>query len=641
MSGTPINSVCISEKDLRRKLGDAQALLEKVSVYTQIKTDPAAMVSYRPSQKSEQTLSLFDVVSSIDPEDRMLSDVQHRVLKAVRRGLQIALHLGDEYRKRSGIENFDTAAGATPIQTTEYNQKMQTAAAIAQFCFARYVRWDLRSAIEKNSLAGNITINASIIDLTGPTAAVKCLMFHLGKNIQQFVERSDDRLLVIVEEYTEALQQEILNRKEALQHIEFFTSVTYQLEETDFSVSGFDLIDLGGTRSVEFNRVEFKQIAGNRDAKRFMYMDAKRRLCYDVVAQKNPFLELGGITPVFMGSGIPGTGKSMLIAAVATMLSDMCTSIGLPFMFHPLPDNVVDPYQGNSARNMINWFIPMLDPRRITFGAIDDAENILENRLHQGVSEGVKAAIGIFLRYTEGAYAINRGNAAIGVFTNIPEHLDPAVLSRIQARYMIDGSRTVGDFLYQDYLWWEKIARTDPQFVQMTAPHGYVWGEDQGIASSMGEISAGFMEPQVARIKDIFDRVLRITSPDSHQFFAELFVAIQEHYKYFSSRDVRNIQAAINMRIMDFDLPDEWFTGGNAVFTAKSYEEKLNMILELRKANMKGLSFGEIRLQETNRYLDNMAKIADAEFQRNVDAGVQKTMEQLAINAAVAEKMAK
>jgi hypothetical protein len=638
MPSNALNSVCVTEKDLRKHLGNAQALLQEVTMRVPVVQASRGTFISSGSTVAEK-MGILQMIKDIDPEDAIGSHVRWRVIRALCRGIQMAYYMSREYRKRSGVENFDTARGATTDQNTVFNEKMQTAAAIAQFSFARYVLWDLRTLIEKNSLAGNITVTANEINLTQPTKALECLLFYLGKNIHQFVERSDDRLLVIVEEYIESLQQEILNRKEALKYTEFFVDVTYQLEETEFSIAGFALVDLINARSVEFNRVDFGQIAGNRDAKRFLYMDAKRRLCYDLTAQKNPFLELGGLTPVFMGCGIPGTGKSMFIAAYATMLSDMCASIGLPFLFHPLPDNIVDPYQGNSARNMLNWIKVLQDPKRIIWAPIDDAENILENRLHQGVSEGVKAAIGIFLRYTEGAYAISRGNGAIGVFTNLPENLDPAVLSRIQARFMIDGARKIGDFLYQDFLWWEKIAKSDPEFVQMTTPHGYQWGEDQGVASSMGEISDGLMIPQEVRIRDIFDRVLTKASPDSHQFFAELYMAVQAEYKYFSSRDVRNIQSAVNLRIMDFDLPDEWFTGERSVFVEKVYEEKLQMILELRKANMKGLSFADIRLQEANRYLDNMARIADAEFQRNVEAGVRQMRERLAVEKAVQEKI--
>ena len=37
------------------------------------------------------------------------------------------------------------------------------------------------------------------------------------------------------------------------------------------------------------------------------------------------------------------------------------------------------------------------------------------------------------------------------------------------------------------------------------------------------------------------------------------------------------------------------------------------------KANMKGLSFSDIRRQEVVRYLDNVATIADTDFKRKVD----------------------
>ena len=40
------------------------------------------------------------------------------------------------------------------------------------------------------------------------------------------------------------------------------------------------------------------------------------------------------------------------------------------------------------------------------------------------------------------------------------------------------------------------------------------------------------------------------------------------------------------------------------------------------QANMKGLDFSDIRRQETVRYLDNVATIADTDFKRKVDQRV-------------------
>ena len=59
--------------------------------------------------------------------------------------------------------------------------------------------------------------------------------------------------------------------------------------------------------------------------------------------------------------------------------------------------------------------------------------------------------------YTEGAYAMNYGNSSIGLFTNLPEQLDKAVINRIQGRFKIDGAQSENDFIDQDYLWWKKF----------------------------------------------------------------------------------------------------------------------------------------------------------------------------------------
>jgi hypothetical protein len=40
------------------------------------------------------------------------------------------------------------------------------------------------------------------------------------------------------------------------------------------------------------------------------------------------------------------------------------------------------------------------------------------------------------------------------------------------------------------------------------------------------------------------------------------------------------------------------------------------------KQNMKGLNFSDIKKQETVRYLDNVATIADTDFKRKVDQRV-------------------
>ena len=412
-------------------------------------------------------------------------------------------------------------------------------------------------------------------------------------------------------------------RKSTLEYQETILDRTYKLENSDFAVAGWENVFQGTAKSVEFNKIQFEQIVGNKDAKHFARRLTERMLSYDFEAQKNPFQELGGFMPVFMGYGIPGTGKSMLIAAIATRLKEHCDNLDIPFLFHPMPDTLISTFQGGSAEKMVEWMKPMQDPTKIIFAPIDDAENNLQERTAQGVSAGVKEVIGVFLRYTEGAYAVNYGNSSVGLFTNLPEMLDKAVLSRIQGRFKIDGARTEHDFLDQDYIWWKKFEKTIPDFVNMQNPSNYQYLKDQGVTKSMGEILNLVEKPNEERVLQAYEKAERNHRSNEHLFFAILYKEIQKIFPFFSSRDVRNIQSATSLRLTDFDLEKDWFENPEIYFK-KDYKTKFNMLQELMKSNMKGLDFSEIRRQEVVRYLDNVATIADTDFKRKVDARVNQ-----------------
>jgi len=288
-----------------------------------------------------------------------------------------------------------------------------------------------------------------------------------------------------------------------------------------------------------------------------------------------------------------------------------------------MPDTLISTFQGGSAEKMVEWMKPMQDSSKLIFAPIDDAENNLQERTAQGVSAGVKEVIGVFLRYTEGAYAVNYGNSSIGLFTNLPEMLDKAVISRVQGRFKIDGARTEHDFLDQDHLWWRKLQHTMPDFVNMNNPEAYTYLSDQGLAKNMGDILKAVEKPSEERVMETFEKVEKMHRFEDHMFYASLYTEIQKIFPFFSSRDVRNIQSAISLRLTDFDLEQDWFDNPEIYFK-KDYDTKFGMLQELMRANMKGLDFSDIRKQEVIRYLDNVATIADTDFKRKVDARVNQ-----------------
>jgi hypothetical protein len=157
----------------------------------------------------------------------------------------------------------------------------------------------------------------------------------------------------------------------------------------------------------------------------------------------------------------------------------------------------------------------------------------------------------------------------------------------------------------------------------MDDPEGYKYLQDQGLAKNLGDILDRIENPSEERVRGVFDQIDNLHEEDDHMFYAALYKAIQEVFPFFSSRDVRNIQSAISLRLTDFDLESDWFENPEVYFR-KEYEIKLNMLRELMKSNMKGLNFSDIRRQEVIRYLDNVATIADTDFNRKVESRVDQ-----------------
>ena len=550
----------------------------------------------------------------------------NETLYAVQEGITLGVWIKDSYYDASGLSSLSERKSTLDNSgKREYESKMHTATAFMLFATAYNILHNLKTvasddlSVMKNKFAG-----IPEVSLMSPLKGISCSLFYYDKYLgHPEIIKSDQDVVDFTVVYFEALIDEIQLRKSSLEYTETIIDRTYKLEKSEFAVSGWDNVFAGAAKSIEFNKIQFEQIVGNRDAKHFARRLTERMLSYDFTAKKNPFQELGGFMPVFMGYGIPGTGKSMLIAAIATRLKKHCTNLDIPFLFHPMPDTLISTFQGGSAEKMVEWMKPLQDPTKLIFAPIDDAENNLQERTAQGVSAGVKEVIGVFLRYTEGAYAVNYGNSSIGLFTNLPEMLDKAVISRVQGRFNIDGARTEHDFLDQDHLWWRKFEKTMPGFVNMDDPEVYKYLNDQGLAKNMGEILKMVENPSEERLIEVFEKTEKKHEDNDHMFYASLYKDVQKIFPFFSSRDVRNIQSAISLRLTDFDLEEDWFENPDKYFN-KDYETKYNMLQELMKGNMKGLDFSDIRRQEVVRYLDNVATIADTDFKRKVDSRVNR-----------------
>jgi hypothetical protein len=586
-------------------------------------------------------ISILKNAIRISDDRILLSNTTNYVVNAVREGFCLGKHISELYQKASGLEQLQERNKNQSIHQSElpeFHEKTQTQAAILTYTASKYIIYLLDQHRKAESSAINIQFGGiPEVNINRPSQSISCSLYYYAAYLERSsVVNNELELLQLTNLYFQRLSEEIQFRKDSLKFADFFTNKHYKVEETEFTIQGFETTVSAGSSSQDFNPVRMEQIIANKEAKHMFKRYAERLLCYDMKTGQNPMLELGGLPAVTMADGKPGTGKSMLIAATATILKEKCEELEIPFLFWPLPDNIISTYQGGSAERAMEWFRPIQDKNKIIFAPVDDAENNLEERTRKGVSAGVRELIGVFLRNTEGAYAINNGNRLISLFTNIPDQIDKAVLSRIQSRVSMDGATTKEDFIDQDYIWWKKYGKMMPDFVDAAAPKNYKFMEAQKELTSLNSVFNKEYEFINEEVKDIFDTTISSLDPKSHDFFGSFYQNVLKKYSFFSSRDLRNIQKAVDSRIIDFDMPEEWWDD-SSLFFKQGYDTKMKMLKKLTISNMGDLTFSEIRLREALFYIDTAVRINNTGLNREID----ETAKQMFVNEKAREEMKK
>jgi hypothetical protein len=586
-------------------------------------------------------ISILKNAIRISDDRILLSNTTNYVVNAVREGFCLGKHISELYQKASGLEQLQERNKNQSIHQSElpeFHEKTQTQAAILTYTASKYIIYLLDQHRKAESSAINIQFGGiPEVNINRPSQSISCSLYYYAAYLERSnVVNNELELLQLTNLYFQRLSEEIQFRKDSLKFADSFTNKHYKVEETEFTIQGFETTVSAGSTSQDFNPVRMEQIIANKEAKHMFKRYAERLLCYDMKTGQNPMLELGGLPAVTMADGKPGTGKSMLIAATATILKEKCEELEIPFLFWPLPDNIISTYQGGSAERAMEWFRPMQDKNKIIFAPVDDAENNLEERTRKGVSAGVRELIGVFLRNTEGAYAINNGNRLISLFTNIPDQIDKAVLSRIQSRVSMDGATTKEDFIDQDYIWWKKYGKMMPDFVDAAAPKNYKFMEAQKELTSLNSVFNKEYEFINEEVKDIFDTTISSLDPKSHDFFGSFYQNVLKKYSFFSSRDLRNIQKAVDSRIIDFDMPEEWWDD-SSLFFKQGYDTKMKMLKKLTISNMGDLTFSEIRLREALFYIDTAVRINNTGLNREID----ETAKQMFVNEKAREEMKK
>lgn len=633
---TAMNSLAITQVDLHEHLKSAQAYLDNARERVQLASHASG--SYAGSQTMDDAVSFSGLIADVDTDDSLMTDTQLHTLRAVRAAMQMGFHLAEQYRLRSGAASFDSAHGLSDAQKGELNEKMQTAAAVTLFSFARYLQWDMYALSEHNTFVGNIPATYDKVNLASPKRAIMGAMYHLAKHVEKEVNGSDERLVAAVVGFAQVLQEAVLNRVVGLKHVDVFTGVSYTLEETDFSIAGFNVESFGTTKSAEVKRVERDDVIGNSEAIIPLFNSIDKLMLYDVDRQMNPLLALGNFPAVMGYDGDPGNGKTYTMSAGATYFTDCAKERGLPYKVMVVP-GFVDKYQGESKKAAERWCIEFMDPTSIKFGIGDEFEQIMGDHGSENASEGSKEVSTTFLKAFDGVETIQRGHSLFLYGTNYRELINPAFLSRTNLRAFVGGAETLDDFVRFIVLMLKKVHGNFPGLVNFKNIDWDMNLRAPQVPDSAEDLKI-FVDPS-ATIDQVYAQAQSMHAQDDIYFLARFFWLMKRRFSAFSLRDCKNTIEAATSQVGNFEVPKDFITNP-ALYADKTFEEKQGLITELARGHVASLGTDFVSLinDRAHYYAADALRTADVKHTRAVKELADRMLVQTDADAKIQQLLA-
>jgi energy-coupling factor transporter ATP-binding protein EcfA2 len=529
--------------------------------------------------------------------DGLLSPLQASALNALRRGVAIALALGDAFAAQSGLAELKKAnlEGRLPEgKRAEFTDLLAGEALAVLYTFANATAFLLAPHL------GSTTVEIGEVEevLTDSAPlALQGALWELDQDIATF-GTDETRLVATLAAFAEALMAKVALRAQTAGGVAAFTGSAWKVEADGLAINGFKpaRASKGGALTMQFKKPH--EVVGNHIAKYQSMRLAKMLMAYDFDRKLNPFAELGGFIFTFMGDGKPGTGKTTLIQMMAGMLNDYCKVAGYPFRYQNFSIDQIDSYQGKSGQNAKAFIDNVLDPTVIGFGTIDDIDQVAGKRGDRQSSAGQQEVTAVFMGAFAGANTVVRGNCTFGMFSNFPENVDDALRQRAGARFLVDGPQTREDYI-------------DILSLLLGKNHKIPLGDHdlfaaQEIKKAVAASFEGHARPHEAGLVTVWDQVAGSVGPlDTIAKLGAYLKAIQQADERFTGRAIKNITDAVKVRAMDFELPDEWMENPD-LFLFKPYDDKLAMIRGL----MTPITVDMV-VQEINRYADSEFRYAD------------------------------
>ncbi|MBB4063345.1 AAA family ATPase [Gellertiella hungarica] len=603
-TGQDAGLTLIPEADLQRHRQTAQALITRFSLVGPADAPGATSIAgtgrrFVPTVSTAglsrtREIELAKTVASRRPDDPLLSPEAHALLYRARRGVEVALAVSGIFARQTDLEILQSRNAQAPLAGEEaerFRSLLSASAYVAAFVFSAYVR---RMLPGDGEAAGDLPAPDYLFET--PQDALKAMIAGLDRAIATAPD--DAAMGAAARRYAAEALEGLIERKSRFTGLAAFMSSHLKLETEDFVLDGFDRPPAERTRPLTMTFRKPEEIVGNHVAKHQAMRLARMLVAYDFERRMNPFVELGGFLFTFIGDGMPGTGKTMLIQMMAGMINDYCQMAGYPFHYENFGVDQISSYQGKSGQNCKEFVRAVLNPDVIGFGTIDDVDQVAARRSDDRASAGQQEVTAVLMESLAGASTVVRGNASFGMFSNYPENVDDALRQRAGARWLVDGPQTREDYI-------------DIFSMLVGKNHSIPPGEHQPLAGQairkpVAEAYERFSVPQEEALLAVWDRFQKETG--GIRTLADIgtyLYRIRQAEPRFTGRAIKNIADAVKMRAMDVELPDDWFATPEA-FLHKPYDEKVAMISALR-----GPVTIEMVLQEINRYAESELRYSD------------------------------
>jgi hypothetical protein len=619
----------ISEADVEKHRATAQSFVTRVIVMedssgqsqTALAGTNRRFVSTVATGAVQRTreVELAKRIQSIRPDDPIMGIGQHTLLYRARRGIQVALAVGDIFGKATDLESLQQKNARAPLQgdeATHYKKLLSGAAYVAAFTYAAY----MLQLVESDGEAPN-DVKEPAFNFDSQQDAVKSIIAGLDTALTGAKDEAD--LAARARAFATATLEGLLSRKSRFDGLGEFENAHMRLDADDFTLDGFDVAPGKKSKPLSMTFKKPEEVVGNHIAKYQSVKLAKMLMAYDFDKQLNPFVELGGFLFTFIGDGAPGTGKTTLIQMIAGLVNDYCAIAGWPFHYENFGVDQISSYQGKSGQNCKQFIDNVLNPRAIGFGTVDDIDQVAAKRSDDRASAGQHEITGVLMAAFSGAMTVVRGNCSFGMFSNYPENVDDALRQRAGARWLVDGPQTRDDYIDIFVLLAGKNHK-----IPLGKHELYAAQEIQRAVSNAYESHS---KPHEDGLKKVYDRYMdEFGEPKTLSDIGTYLHRIKEAEPRFTGRAIKNVTDAIKMRAMDIELPDEWFEKPET-FMHKGYDAKRDMIADLRKPFTM-----DMVMQEVNRYADSEFRYSD----RADDVTVEKMLRDARLRERAAREMA-